>query len=406
MLLLENIAITSKISNPDLYITFNGEEITETYTDYIQKCGFDTSLTDSNDIWDICVSPVVYNKKDTFGIVNGAECSKGKHFKYLYTKVTDMLIDILDKQKINIPRQTLGSFFNMFININLCDPDFDSQSKDELTTEDFGDPILSKSFYNKLKKSCIINSIKEYKDSSLSKEEMNIIRKQNTELKKKSVKSINKFIDCNAKGKRKDTELWLFEGDSAGSNFRATRDPKKHGAYLLRGKFNNTIKTKTIDLIKKEEVNNIVCSYGLKYGDPDNLKDLRFDKLVLATDMDVDGYCIAGQIIAFLATHFSGVLKAGKVYRALSPIMKAIKGKDIKYYYTLDEFRKDKNTKGYKIKYYKGLGSLTKEDYSEMINNPRLECIEYIDQDFDVIKDWFSDEQEHKDKRKKMISEI
>lgn len=107
--------------------------------------------------------------------------------------------------------------------------------------------------------------------------------------------------------------------------------------------------------------------------------------------MDYDGHHICGLLLAFFGKHFPELLKAGKIYRALSPIVIASKGKDKKYYYTLEDYSNDeKYLKGYEILYNKGLGGLDDTDYRQMLRNQKLFQFRLQDiEDLESISTWF-----------------
>ena len=114
------------------------------------------------------------------------------------------------------------------------------------------------------------------------------------------------------------------------------------------------------------------------------------NRIIFCTDMDYDGHHICGLLITFFKKHFPELFTYGRIFRALSPIVIAEKGKDIRYFYNMNDYeREQENLKGYEFRYTKGLGGLEVRDYQEMLNNQKL--VQYwADKDTDeTINVWF-----------------
>ena len=142
-------------------------------------------------------------------------------------------------------------------------------------------------------------------------------------------------------------------------------------------------------VMKNQVFNDIVNIIGLQWGQYNNVDDLKFGKIIIASDADYDGDKICGLLLVFI-NHFPELFEQGLIYRVISPIITATKGKDHKVYYTREEYDKDsKKLKGYVIKYLKGLGTQSNADYKAMMLNPYLIKFTKDDMAELMMKKWF-----------------
>lgn len=333
---------------------------------------------------------------DSFGFVNGAVCSKGTHIDKIYKQISVQLLDDLKSKNIElITEKDIKSKITIFCNVSIANPNYDSQTKTNLTVKLSTDKLrLSKQFIKELSNSQILQDLEDYYTIKYAAELKKQTRKLNALIK--GTKS-NKLIAC-ANKNAKDKQLFIFEGTSASEGFRKFRNPQKHEAYLLRGKILNSLNLTREKLLENQEIRELIACLKLQFDDPNgNIKNCPFDKISIASDMDVDGSHIAGLLITFFATYFPEIIKSGKLTRLISPIISAKKDKKSINYYDLKDFEKDMKDgllKGYEIHYFKGLGSLTDEEYDEMINNQKLIQFELGKSYKEIIKIWFDKDTE------------
>ena len=142
-------------------------------------------------------------------------------------------------------------------------------------------------------------------------------------------------------------------------------------------------------IMANKELADLVTVLGLQWGQKNDVTKLNFSKIVIATDADVDGSKIAGLLLTFF-NHFPELYEAGMIYRSYSPIVIATKGKEVKEFFDMDEFRnQQEKLKGFSFRYIKGLGTLTKNFYFEMLQQPYLHRFTK-DEAADLnIKNWF-----------------
>ena len=340
------------------------------------------------------------------GFVNGAECSNGTHIKAIRSVVNESLYTFLKKKhKIDITPRQCDNCYSLFCELTVSNPEYDSQTKDTLTTpvskfykdenKQFNIPDV---VTNKVIKSDIIECVLDwYKQKSVA-EDAKTLRKLNREASK-GLKRPDKFIDCASK-KPADRQLWIFEGDSAKAAFRSCRNPQTQAGLIMRGVPKGAYGLKATDIMKNDVYNDIIKVTGLKFGEEFKMKDLKFSKIVISSDMDVDGHHIAGLLQQFFS-NWPELFEQGIVVRSISPIIIAKKGKQVKEYYNIDDFKKEqKKLNGWTIKYVKGLGAQNMDESKLMYHSPRFESYKLDEQSDTNFEVWFSSDTE---KRKKAL---
>lgn len=312
------------------------------------------------------------------GFVNGAECSKGTHIKAVRTPINAAIAEYISgKKKLPVTAKMVDNKYSLFINISVTNPTYTDQLKHELTTptSDFSQTKgyefnIPASFIKNVVKSEIVNIVIDWYKQKQDVEDQKTIRKLNKQAKNK-IRNNDKFIDANSK-KPAEKQLWIFEGDSARAGFRMARDPRTQAAYLLKGVILNTSGLSASKIMENKELSDIVTILGLQWGTKIDPKKLNFGKIVIATDADFDGSHICGLLLNFFNI-WPELYESCVICRSITPIIIATKGTDVQNFYSLDEFKKkEKSLKGYKIKYAKGLGSLSNSEYKSMMQKPRF----------------------------------
>lgn len=169
----------------------------------------------------------------------------------------------------------------------------------------------------------------------------------------------NKLVDCSSSNRR-DTELFVVEGNSAGSSLVQARNAKIHAILPLRGKMLNTVGMPIEDVLKNQECENFIRAIGCGTKDHFVKNKFRYGKIVIAADSDSDGFHICNLVLGLIFDHCPELINMGVVYILCSPLFK------VGDQYVYQETLKGVNTKGKVVKRFKGLGSLRKEDMAEI----------------------------------------
>lgn len=311
------------------------------------------------------------------GFVNGAECSKGTHIKMIHSLINDAVSShISSKKKLEIHPRDIDGKYSVFCTMHVDNPSYDSQTKETLTTPvnkfdistDNYQFTVSKKFFDDINKSDLIDTVLDWYKQKEEVENQKNIRKLNKDAKKKIARN-DKFIDANSRD-RLDRELWIFEGDSAQAGFRMARNPQTQAAYMLRGVIMNTDKASASKIMANKELSDLISIIGLQWGKKNRKEDLSFNRIVIATDADYDGSKICGLLLVFF-NRFPELFEYNMICRSISPVMIASKGNENINIFTYKEYHeREKELKGYTIKYAKGLGSLNNKQYKEMMQHP------------------------------------
>lgn len=408
-------------TNKGVSIYYNGEKIPiKKFEDYMKlylKDGEEKTMIvdeDSNNRWSIGL----YMSDDNFeqvSFVNGINTNLGgTHVDEVTKIVIKEFVEKLKKKKIKIKNSYIKDKMFVFVKSFIENPSFNSQTKEFMSSRPnkFGSKWeMNKKFSNNLSKLGIMEEVTSLAEFKEQKE----LTKTDGKVKKR-LYGIAKLEDANNAGTKKsiNTRLILTEGDSA-KTFAMSGLSKigrdNYGVFPLKGKLLNVKDQSNDKILKNQEITLLKQILGLKQGHKyKSLEETRYGGIIILTDQDVDGSHIKGLVMNMFHTFWPELLKLGFVKSLITPIVKAFKGKDKKQkvlsFYTLSDYEKWKktNVSGWRIKYYKGLGTSDKKEAKEALENIEDKLVTYTwntDEDNSALVLGFS--KDYADKRKEWL---
>ncbi|MEX2054049.1 MAG: DNA topoisomerase (ATP-hydrolyzing) subunit B [Candidatus Colwellbacteria bacterium] len=206
-----------------------------------------------------------------------------------------------------------------------------------------------------------------------------------------------KLADCLPSTPSEDTELFLVEGDSAGGSAKSARDRRTQAILPLRGKVLNAEKHRIDKILANKEMTSLVVALGTAIADEFDLEKLRYGKVIIMTDADVDGAHIRTLLLTLFFRYFPQIIDSGHLYIAEPPLYRVAKGKNFDYAY--DEAAKEKliakmgGSAGTSIQRYKGLGEMNPDQLWETTMDPEKRTMKMVtvddakeaDKTFDIL---------------------
>ncbi len=286
---------------------------------------------------------------------------------------------VSNKKAAQITREDLTTGGCALLSIFIREPSFVGQTKDRLSTEEAA--------------KWVENSVRDHFDNWLANDtksagaildylvlraEERLRRRQEKETARKTatkkLRLPGKLVDCSASN-RDGTELFLVEGDSAGGSAKMARDRKTQALLPLRGKILNVLGAASSKLGSNQEINDLAQALGVGLGSRFRVDDLRYDKVIIMTDADVDGAHIAALLMTFFFTQMRPMIDHGHLYLACPPLYRLTQG--AKRVYCQDEAERDmwlKKGLGGRgkidVSRFKGLGEMDAKDLKDTTMNP------------------------------------
>ncbi|XP_014666193.1 PREDICTED: DNA topoisomerase 2-alpha-like [Priapulus caudatus] len=390
-----------------------------------------------NDRWEVAVALSEKGFQQVSFVNSIATTKGGRHVDYVGDQLVGKLMEVVKKKNkggVNVKPFQVKSHMWLFVNCLIENPAFDSQTKENMTLQakSFGSKCqLSDKFVNQVMKIGIVESIMSW----VTFKEQTQLNKKCAAVKRSKLRGVPKLDDANDAGTKNSNEctLILTEGDSAKTlavSGLAIVGRDRYGVFPLRGKVLNVREASHKQIMENAEINNIIKIMGLQYkknySTMEDLKTLRYGRLMIMTDQDVDGSHIKGLLINFIHHNWPSLLKLPFLEEFITPIVKVSKGKQEFPFFSLPEFDEWKlvteNWHTWKVKYYKGLGTSTSKEAKEYFSDMERHRIKFkyqgTEDDSSIVlafgkkkieerKEWLTNGlRERKDRREIGLSEI
>ena len=338
-------------------------------------------------------------------VVDGGTLVTG--FKTSLTRVLNLYareLGVLKDKDDNFDGKDIRNGIVSIISIKHPDPQFEGQTKTKLGNTDAKsavDDVFTTEVQRYFDKNIEVlqkildNSLKSYNARKASDKARNAVLKQLHDVDTRS-----KLASCSSK-KPEECEVYIVEGDSAGGTVKTARNRKTQAVLPLRGKILNVEKATLEKILLNNEIKSMIASFGCGIGDEFDITKLRYDKIIILTDADVDGAHISTLLLTFFYRFMPELINEGKIYRGLPPLYHVEyestdekvdekangkkksrkKKKQSKYIFNdfeLEKFKKIPGNKLLNVQRYKGLGEMDAEQLWETTLNPETRILAQV----------------------------
>ena len=337
----------------------------------------------------------IYSFVNNVKTVDGGTHELG--FKYGLSRVVNEIArvkNILKDKDTNISGDDIREGLTAVINIKMKEPQFEGQTKGKLTNTEVRsivDSITFESLYNYFNKntsvlSTIVNKAKEAaRAREAERKARQISNKKNTT----DIAGLSsKLAQCTSR-KPEECELFIVEGNSAGGTAKQGRDRNFQAILPLRGKILNSEKSRITKILSSNEIKTIIAAIGAGIGKDFSIDKVKYHKIIIMTDADVDGEHIRTLLLTFFYRFMKPLIDEGYIYIARPPLYKITKGKRVEYVFT--EKEKDRLLEelgeNAEVQRYKGLGEMNPEQLWETTMNPANRVLIKVTEEDAIISD-------------------
>ncbi len=292
---------------------------------------------------------------------------------------------ILTKDVENLDGRDVREGLTAILSVKLTEPQFEGQTKTKL-----GNPEIQEKTFNVVREQLTLyfnknpNVARVILEKALQAAHARLAAKKARQLvRRKGLLSSSalpgKLADCSEKDPSR-CELFIVEGDSAGGSAKQGRNREFQAILPLRGKVLNVEKAPLSKLLDNKELNSIITALGTGIREEFDLSKLRYHKIILLADADIDGAHIRTLLLTFFFRNFRPLIENGHLYIAQAPLYQVKKGKQVTYLYSdeeLEEFRA-KNDGKFELKRFKGLGEMNPQELWETTLNPENRVLKQV----------------------------
>jgi len=316
----------------------------------------------------------------------------GTHLSGLRASLTRVMNDyarrtgILKDKDDNLSGEDIREGLTAVLSVKLPDPQYEGQTKTKLGNSEMRgivESIVSETLSAYLEenpkeaKNIIEKSLKAQRAREAARKARELTRRKSV-LENTSLPG--KLADCSEKDASK-CEIFIVEGDSAGGSAKQGRDRRTQAILPLRGKILNVEKARLDKILSSDQIKNMITAFGCGIGSEFDVEKIRYGKIVIMTDADVDGAHISTLLLTFFYRYMRPLIDNGHVFLAQPPLYKVKKGKVEKYAYNdkeLDNILNEIGRNNYSIQRYKGLGEMNAEQLWDTTMNPETRIMNQV----------------------------
>lgn len=336
---------------------------------------------------EIAMTYTIKQRESIFSFVNNINTHEGgTHVSGFRTALTRVVNDVaktmglIKERDGNFQGSDIREGMTAIISVKVPDPQFEGQTKTKLGSSEVTSIVSG--IVGKYLKMHLEDTPADARNVIekilMSKKAREAAKKARELVMRKSALEVGslpgKLADCSSK-KPEECEVYIVEGDSAGGSAKQGRDRHTQAILPLRGKILNVEKAGLHRALENTEVRAMITAFGAGMNDEMNLEKLRYHKIIIMTDADVDGAHIRTLILTFLFRYMADLITNGNIYIAQPPLFKITAGRSVQYAYT-DKQMKDatdllnSENRRFTLQRYKGLGEMNPEQLWETTMDP------------------------------------
>ncbi len=334
----------------------------------------------------------IYTYANNIKTVDGGYHLTG--FKSALTKAINQFAErknLTNKSDPSLKGKDVREGLTAVLNVKLPEPQFEGQTKTKLGNSELRSAVESVVYefmnvyldaHPEFGKKIVDKALKAVRARQASKKARELTKRK-TALNNNTLPG--KLADCSSR-KPEESELFLVEGDSAGGSAKQGRNRHFQAILPLKGKILNVERARLDKILNNNEIASIITALGTGIGEDFDLEDLRYNKVIIMTDADVDGAHISTLILTLFYRYMDELIRKGHIYLARPPLYKVNHRGEQKYLYTdqdLQKYRKQHENKSFSIQRYKGLGEMNPDQLWKTTMNPdnrKLQQVEINDE--------------------------